>query len=421
MARLESGAKLARVLTSIVRGDRTGTLEVTSTDVTTILFFSQGKLVFAEQGTLGETLGRRLVREGKLTQEQYSAVIQQMTSRLIESEQMRFGEVVVALGYLEPEMVHDALHAQVRRKLLCCFQWARVGIGWDPSPEPVREVAHWPTPVLPVIVEGIREFWTLPQTLPTLGPNGERFPVLAKTQREVSQQLELTPGESGYLRKLDGRTTINQLRDGRGLDRLGRARLLSALILTGGVRLSDRALDPSKPPPPSGSKEQPRAAVQRLAAQLAASRKRLERKSLVPPMDGQRAALEAEQAHQRGRTQMGYDAWPVAARELRRAAELQPDVIEYELYARWAEFRAVPPPDPRAAEAARQELMELTQRVRKKDRDNAFAWHVRGQLAALEGDDEAALKLFSRAYSLDRSDSEAERFLRLLKRRLSKK
>lgn len=420
MARLSSGAKLARVLTSIVSGSRTGTLEVTSADVTTILFFSQGSLVFAEQGTLGETLGRRLLREGKLTQEQYAAVIQQMTAALIESEQMRFGEVVVALGYLEPEEVSEALRAQVRRKLLCCFQWARIGVGWDPSPEPVRSVAHWPTPVLPVIVEGIREFWTLPQTLPTLGPNGERYLVLAKNAHDVSRQLELTPGESGFLRKIDGRTTVNQLRDGRGLDRLGRARLLCGLILTGGVRLANRALDPSKPPPPASSPEPSRVAVQRLAAQLAASRKRLERKSLVPPEDEHRAALEAEQAHQRGRTQMGYDAWPVAARELRRAADLQPEVIEYELYARWAEFRANPP-SAGDARRARKKLMELTQRVRKKDRDNAFAWHVRGQLAALEGDDEGALKFFSRAYALDRGDSEAERFLRLLKRRLAKK
>jgi len=411
------------MLNGIVQGERTGTLEVTSTDVTSLLFFSKGTLVFAEQGTLGETLGRRLLREGQLTQEQYAAVIQQMTTGLIESEQMRFGEVVVALGYLEPEEVHEALGAQVRRKLFCCFQWARVGLGWDPSPEPIRSVAHWPTPVLPVVLEGMRQYWTLPQTLPTLGPNGERYPVLTESREDLMREFVLTPDEARFLRHVDGRTTVNELREARGLGRLQRSRLLAGLILTGAVRLGNRALDPTDPPPPSGSKGQPGpgVAVQRLAAQLAASRKRVKRKSLAPPMDDKRAALEAEQAHQRGRTQMGYDAWPIAARELRRAADLQPEVVEYELYAAWAEFRANAPETRGAATQARVALAQLTERVRRKDRGNPFAWHVRGQLAALDGNDPAALKFFSRALALDRSDAEAERFVRLLKRRLAKK
>lgn len=409
------------MLTSVARGERSGTLEVTSDEVTTLLFFSKGQLVFAEQSTLGETLGRRLLRDGKLTQDQYAAVIQRMTSELIESEQMRFGEVVVALGFLEPEEVHEALRAQARRRLFSCFQWSRVALGWDASPEPLRSIAHFPTPVLPVIAAGIREHWSVQQTLPTLGPNGERYPALTKSAAEVSRELGLAPEDSAFLRLIDGRKTVATLRDARALDRLGRAHLLTTLILTASVRLADRALDPSKPPPPASSRMAPRAAVQRLAAQLAAHRTRVKPRSVAPPpVDERRSGLQAEQAHQRGRMHMGYDAWPLAARELRRAAELDPTMLEYELFAAWAEFRADPPADERAAAAAREALEELAQRVRRKDRDHAFAWHVRGQLAAIEGDDEAALKYFSRALANDPSDAEAERFVRLLKLRLKK-
>lgn len=421
MARLQSSAKLARVLTSIVRGRRRGTLEVTSSEVTTLLFFAKGALVFAEQGTLGETLGRRLLREGKLTQEQYAAVIQQMTAGLIESEQMRFGEVVVALGYLSPDVIHEALAAQVRRKLLLCFQWPRVRLGWDPAPEALRSVAHFPSDALSIVAEGIRTYWAHEQLLPTLGPHGGRYPVLVKTAAETSSQLALPSAESAFLRAVDGRRTIDQLRQEGALEALDRERLLAALILTGAVRLADEPLDPSLPPPASGSQGQPRAAVQRLAAHLAAARRRVRRPSLAPPMDARRSALRAEQAHQRGLIQMGYDAWALAAREFRRAAELQPEVVEYELYAAWAEFRAKPPSEEEAVLEAREALAELAKRVRRKDREHAFAWHVRGQLAAIEGDDHAALKYFSVAYRLDRSDAEAERFVRLLKARTKKK
>jgi len=421
VARLQSSAKLARVLTSIGRGRRTGTLEVTSDEVTTLLFFAKGRLVFAEQGTLGETLGRRLLREGTISQEQYAAVIQKMTSALIESEQMRFGEVVVSFGFLSAEAVHDALQAQVRRKLLLCFQWSRVALGWDPSPEPLRSVAHFPSDVLQIVVEGIRTYWTREQLLPTLGPHRSRYPILIRKAAETSRHLALPPAESGFLRAIDGRKSIDELRARKGLDALGRERLIAGLILTGAVRMSDQPLDPSRPPPASGSQAQPRAAVQRLAAQLAGARKRVERASLAPPRDEQRAALEAEQAHQRGLVQMGYDAWPLAAREFRRAAELQPETAEYELYAAWAEFRATPPEAEEEGRMVREALDELTRRVRRRDRDHGFAWHVRGQLAMLEGDERAALKFFSHAYRLDRTDGEAERFVRLLKARAKKK
>jgi len=410
-------------------GQRTGVLEVVSDEVTTLLYFQDGRLVFAEQGTLGETLGRVLLREGKLDQRQYARVIDHMTAALIDSEQMRFGEAAVALGFLRPDEVSDALATQVRRKLLCCFQWERVRMSFDPGTEALGEVAHFPSEVLPLVCEGIRRHWDLEQAERVLAPHTERYPMPVESPGAVSERLRLHPAESRFLRRLDGSKTVAQLLASSDLDSLLLHQLVAALVVTSSVRLADEPVasegrgapskrGPSRREPETSRHPGARAAAQRLAAQLARRRRQQVSTSSIPPMDEQRARLEAERAYQRGVDHMGYEAWHPAARELRRAVKRCPDVVEYELLAAWAEHRATPPADERQAEAARARLAGLATRALKQDRENAFAWHVEGQLAAMEDDEPRALKCFRIAHRLDPNDREAERRIRLLSRRL---
>lgn len=123
---------------------RSGVFDVHAEGARTQVFLSDGSVVFAEQGTLGDTLGRVLVREGKLTTEQYTAAIQRMVQGLVESEQMRFGEVAVELGFLMQEQVNEALATQVRHKVLRCLMYEtpgdRVLHGVDPLHVPIGDV-----------------------------------------------------------------------------------------------------------------------------------------------------------------------------------------------------------------------------------------------------------------------------------------
>ncbi len=58
---------LISAMIAVQRERRSGVCEVEAEGTRTYLYFDRGKLVFAEQGTLGDTLGRVRVRTGKLT------------------------------------------------------------------------------------------------------------------------------------------------------------------------------------------------------------------------------------------------------------------------------------------------------------------------------------------------------------------
>jgi len=95
---VDQGPDLIRDLLILEGRAATGQLEVASEGVHTLLYFVEGQLVYAEGGTLSDTLGRVLTREGTLTRDQYVEVLKQMTDALVEHEEMRFGEVAIGLG-----------------------------------------------------------------------------------------------------------------------------------------------------------------------------------------------------------------------------------------------------------------------------------------------------------------------------------
>jgi tetratricopeptide (TPR) repeat protein len=137
------------------RARASGILEVRREGVTTLLYLDEGEPVFAESSALAETLGRVLLLEGKLTEAQYAEVVRRMTESIVEAEPMRFGEVAVALGFVHPITIQEALSSQVRRRLLAC-----VGPGpqirhWLPDTSIVDDVGSFPQDVPRLLAEGV--------------------------------------------------------------------------------------------------------------------------------------------------------------------------------------------------------------------------------------------------------------------------
>ncbi len=137
------------------RARASGILEVRREGVTTLLYLDEGEPVFAESSALAETLGRVLLLEGKLTEAQYAEVVRRMTESIVDAEPMRFGEVAVALGFVHPITIQQALSSQVRRRLLAC-----VGPGpqirhWLPDTSIVDDVGSFPQDVPRLLAEGV--------------------------------------------------------------------------------------------------------------------------------------------------------------------------------------------------------------------------------------------------------------------------
>jgi tetratricopeptide (TPR) repeat protein len=129
--------------------------------------------------------------------------------------------------------------------------------------------------------------------------------------------------------------------------------------------------------------------------------------------EGHAARMTAEQTFQKGMALLRDTKTASAAIELRRASELQPESLEYLLYATWARarsYREIP------TEADQHALLEVAQRAKTRDPMFAFASYVIGQLSMWAGDEATAKKWFYEALRLDPA-SEAGKQVRILARR----
>jgi tetratricopeptide (TPR) repeat protein len=128
------------------------------------------------------------------------------------------------------------------------------------------------------------------------------------------------------------------------------------------------------------------------------------------------ARMGAEQAFQKGLALLREGKTASAALELKRAAELQPESLEYLLFATWANarrYREIP------SESERETLLEIAQRAKRRDPLFSFGSFVIGQVAMWAGDDATAKKWFYEALRLDPA-SEAGAQVRILARRGSR-
>jgi len=124
------------------------------------------------------------------------------------------------------------------------------------------------------------------------------------------------------------------------------------------------------------------------------------------------ARIGAEQAFQKGLALLRDGKAASAAIELRRAADLQPESLEYLLYATWAKarsYREIP------VDADQKALLDIAHRAKHRDPMLAFASYVLGQLSMWTGDEGTAKKWFYEALRLDPA-SEAGKQVRILAR-----
>jgi tetratricopeptide (TPR) repeat protein len=452
MSHSRNAGALIRAMLSLRTERRTGVLRVDADGVRTFVYVMKGTPVFAEEGTLGETLGRLLVRQRVLTQEQYVQVIERMTLGVAKNEQARFGEVAVELGFLTAEQVRRALADQVRWKVIRAFQREEPEWTFTDSEGELESVGHFFLPIESLVLDAARWFSDEQKQELVLAREMARFPSVRGDPTLLAERFEMTMEEMRFVAGLDGTRTLADVLDapapggaGKGVDV---AALLTALVLVGAVELatvkkdprirqirsllpgaisraSPLALDalsqPSRGPYPTTppraaatARERATKVVLRLKAAREESRKPHEPPALRVPTSEREARLLAEQAFQKGKAHLRANQLAAAAPELRRAFDLDPKAIEYELYARWATSRL------REAGIEPRELDLLRGLARKAitvDPNLAFPYYVLGHVALIEGADVVARRCFQQALKIDPDAIDAERHIRILARR----
>jgi DNA-binding NarL/FixJ family response regulator len=197
----------ASVLAKVFMQSLTGRVGFRKGDVEKVIFFDQGRPVFASSNEPGDRMGQLLVREGKITAAQY----ERCQTHVAQSGR-RMGEILVDFGYLKRRELLPAVRRHVEDIIYSLFGWDRghYHITHDDaaSAERIRLSRHPAS----LILEGIRRKLDRTTLEQLLGPAST---VIEVTDRErvptIINTADLATEERSALAAFDGQADLAQI------------------------------------------------------------------------------------------------------------------------------------------------------------------------------------------------------------------
>jgi tetratricopeptide (TPR) repeat protein len=377
-----------------------------------------------------------------------------MTQKLVDTEQLRFGEAAVQLGFVDPQQIHEGLALQVQLKASRCMASTRVECTLREDPETLESVTPFPTQLLQCVLRGMREHYADLRLDHLLFDVADRAPHLTDAGRALLATLRFLPAENRLIDGLRGDRTVLEIVRAAD-DPLAAKRTLAFLHLAEAVEMEVPRVPPPiaerATPEAKSSAEQPRpgtvatgeeskrahdeapAKVTPEVAQpqgvggkpkigrrsaLAMRIARAVGRSIPPPISEKRARLEAEQEFAKGRRLAERARWEDAHKAYRRASRCMPEALEYALHAVWAEVMTASDSEERTERLG--SAGAVARRALRQEPNLAYAHFVQANVDLELGNPESALRRFRRAASLDPDLTEAVRHARLLQRRLER-
>jgi hypothetical protein len=175
----------------------TGILTLVAGGARKALYLKDGRVVFASSNLPNDRLGEILLREGKITVEEYEASIKAITKG------KRQGKVLVEMGALSPKDLWEGVQFQVKEIVYTVFQWDEGQFHFEESSLPEKERITVDLDIQDLILAGLRR-------VDAGGRVQARYPeadaVLERATSQVPAALE--PYEVHVLKLIDGERSV---------------------------------------------------------------------------------------------------------------------------------------------------------------------------------------------------------------------
>jgi len=181
---------LPDLLLAVSRSGKTGRLSFSNPEADKTIYVKDGKIVFAESSSEDDGLGHYLLRNGKVSLEDYTRV-----SKMV-SPGKRLGALLVAEGVLEPKDLVPAVVGQVRAIILGLFRRTESWYGFKEEELSRKESITLDMPVAQLVLDGLQLVDSWRRISKGVGPLDSLYQVAGATEVEWSRlKLESGPTE----------------------------------------------------------------------------------------------------------------------------------------------------------------------------------------------------------------------------------
>ncbi|HJW92284.1 MAG TPA: DUF4388 domain-containing protein [Thermoanaerobaculia bacterium] len=217
---------LPEILFTIHRHRAPGMLECRHGDETKKIFFDNGQVIFASSSNIADSLGDKLLRDGKITREQYDESV-----RRLKTTGKRQGTILAEMKLLEPKELFVSVREQIQSIVWSIFGWDSGTVAFTPGRDKHLEFVKLQIPIPQAVLQGVRR---MPDARALVARLGSRATILQKSNVPVDE-LHLGGDEQRLLDAVDGKRVLSDLVNTPPLAPGENARILYALFALGVV------------------------------------------------------------------------------------------------------------------------------------------------------------------------------------------
>jgi len=199
-----SAVQFPDVLTFVSLIRHTGRLVCNHQDTQRVILWSEGEVAFATSNSKHDSLGAFLLRNGKISDEQYQESLAKLTPG------MRHGKLLVQLGFISPKDLWWGVRHQVLEIIYSLFSWKEGSFALYEGEADVDERIKLSMNTSSIIMEGIRR-------IDESALIREKIPSLTMVFRPVRgaaamvADMELNEHEMVLFEQIDGKRTVRDL------------------------------------------------------------------------------------------------------------------------------------------------------------------------------------------------------------------
>lgn len=199
-----SATSVPRLLTAYYEAKHSGRLVLRQNAVTKVVYFAEGKPVYAASNLVQERFGKFCVRQGLIPEARLDEVM-----NLVRDQNLKTGEAMVQLGLLTSEQRVAALERQVKEILWSTFSWTEGKYTFSaraPANDEMLRLAVFPGAL---VLQGVFEVETLLTLRQKMGRTRKLFPVADPPY--ALHEFSLSGPQATLLAYADGTKTVGDL------------------------------------------------------------------------------------------------------------------------------------------------------------------------------------------------------------------
>ncbi len=225
-----NNADFPEFLHRLYQHKQTGLLHIQKNSAKKVIYIKNGYPIFARSNILGECLGRMLVKDDVITQVDCDQSIEQ--SKISGRLQ---GTVLIEMGLLTPQDLHDALKQQVTEKLLNIFAWTEGQFRFVAQDEFKKNVTSIELSPSALVREGIIRYWDKQRVEEYLRPHLTDYLKQAENPAYLFQKMGLSRRGEEVFAECLGDMTLEAILARHPLSKLEVQQVLAALLIAGMV------------------------------------------------------------------------------------------------------------------------------------------------------------------------------------------